>query len=58
MFATDRPLDAQREECKRARLIAMPIAGLIVWLNLRIVVLEWRWRAVRAASPAGARALV
>ena len=37
MFATDRPLDVQREEFKRARLIAMPIAGLIVWLIIGIL---------------------
>ena len=36
MFRTDRPLDVQREEFKRARLIAMPIAGLIVWLLIAI----------------------
>ena len=34
MFATDRSLDEQREEFKRARLIAMPIAGLVVWLAI------------------------
>ncbi len=37
MFATDRSLDVQREEFKRARLIAMPIAGLIVWLIIGIL---------------------
>jgi hypothetical protein len=37
MFTTERPLDAQREEFKRARLIAMPIAGLIVWLIIGIL---------------------
>ena len=37
MFATDRSLDMQREEFKRARLIAMPIAGLIVWLIIGIL---------------------
>ena len=31
MFLTARALEAQREEFKQARLIAMPIAGLIVW---------------------------
>ena len=37
MLATDRSLDQQREEFKRARLIAMPIAGLIVWLVIGIL---------------------
>ena len=37
MFATDRSLDVQREEFQRARLIAMPIAGLIVWLIIGIL---------------------
>jgi hypothetical protein len=37
MFATDRSLDVQREEFKRGRLIAMPIAGLIVWLIIGIL---------------------
>jgi hypothetical protein len=37
MFATDRSLDVQREEFKRARLIAMPIAGLIVWVIIGIL---------------------
>ena len=37
MFATDRSLDEQRQEFKRARLIAMPIAGLIVWLVIGIL---------------------
>jgi hypothetical protein len=37
MFATGRSLDEQREEFQRARLIAMPIAGLIVWLIIGIL---------------------
>jgi Family of unknown function (DUF7010) len=37
MFATDRPLDKQREEFQRVRLIAMPLAGLIVWLAIGIL---------------------
>ena len=45
MFPTSRPLEIQRQEFKQARLIAMPIAGLII-------VLERRWRAVRATAAA------
>jgi hypothetical protein len=37
MFATDRSLDIQREEFKQSRLIAMPIAGLIVWLAIGVL---------------------
>ena len=37
MFPTDRSLDVQREEFKRGRLIAMPIAGLIIWLIIGLL---------------------
>jgi len=37
MFLTNRSLETQREEFKRARLIAMPIAGLIVWTIIGIL---------------------
>ena len=37
MQSASRSLDVQREEFKHARLIAMPIAGLIVWLIVGIL---------------------